>query len=276
MERTKYPNNEVLEKWVVEIFRTDSFLAINKTLIQKLGLMEAIILSAYIDKHIYFQNKGYKNNGWFYFIHSDMKKQLCIAESTIRKYKRILIKNKILRIKTEGIPSKEWVKINFTALMKTVGLDLMNVLGHNISKGKHNYRSSTHKKGPTKKERSLEYLPLATKLSEIVSSTINITHTTNQIQSWAYSICQLVEDNKVAPERIVKVLSWYEKNIGAEYVPVVESGDSLKTKFTRLETAMNKKPVVKKYPPKFYDGIRYDYDTKDGYWKDIAGNRYSD
>ena len=43
-------------------------------------------------------------------------------------------------------------------------------------------------------------------------------------------------------------LDWYSKNIGGEYIPVIQSAKSLREKFVKLEDAMcrvNKKDVKK-------------------------------
>ena len=41
-------------------------------------------------------------------------------------------------------------------------------------------------------------------------------------------------------DRIIKALDWYGEHIGEPYIPVIQSGDSLRTKFTNLENAMSK------------------------------------
>lgn len=93
---------------------------------------------------------------------------------------------------------------------------------------------------PSKKERSIEYLPLAEQLSKIIQSVKHIKHHQRQLQTWAYSICQLIEDSGVERRRIRRALNWYEKHISDPYVPVIESGQSLKEKFTKLEAAMQR------------------------------------
>lgn len=92
----------------------------------------------------------------------------------------------------------------------------------------------------SKKERSVKYVPMAEILSKIISYKKHIKHSPDQIKSWAYSILQMIEDQEIAPKRIKTVLDWYSKNIGLPYVPVVESGMSLKDKFVRLEDAMER------------------------------------
>ena len=149
-----------------------------------------------------------------------------------------------------------FIKVNLLQIVYTTKTTLLDshpvVFTQAIKNKEENYKkeifgpdkmsgtSSIKPKGPSKKERALQYLPLATKLSDIVKSTKNITHTTKQLQNWAYSICQLVEDNKVDIKRVETALDWYSSNIKGSYVPEIESGASLREKFGKLESAMGR------------------------------------
>jgi hypothetical protein len=95
-------------------------------------------------------------------------------------------------------------------------------------------------KKPTPKERAKQYLPLAKKLSVIVKQQKNIKHTPNQLKSWANEIRKLVENNGVSPDRIRTALDWYQDNAGGQYIPVIESGASLREKFVKLEDAIRR------------------------------------
>jgi len=95
-------------------------------------------------------------------------------------------------------------------------------------------------KKPSIKERNKQYLPIVEKLSDIIQTTKNIKHTPDQLRSWANVIRQLVENNDVPPDRINTALDWYEEHVGEEYVPVIESGNSLREKFVKLENAMQR------------------------------------
>ena len=94
----------------------------------------------------------------------------------------------------------------------------------------------------TGKEPALEklehYLSIAKRLAQIIQTNNNIKHTPSQIVSWAKQIRMLVEQNEVSTLRIRKALHWYDKHIGEAYVPVIESGTSLREKFIKLETAI--------------------------------------
>ena len=134
-----------------------------------------------------------------------------------------------------------------------------------------NSNNRNKKKTTATQERSLQYYPLAKKLSKIVQAQKNIHHTPAQLKSWANDIRQLVENNLVDAKRIKKALNWYEDNVGGEYIPVIESGSSLRTKFTKLEDAMgregqnNNKPLeIKRY------GMRWELGG-DGKYRNYEG-----
>jgi hypothetical protein len=116
-------------------------------------------------------------------------------------------------------------------------------------------------------ERNKKYLPLAQQLAKTILTKKNIKNTTQKINQWAHEIRMLEELNEVGYNRIQEVLNWYEKNMGGDYIPVVESGYSLRMKFSRLEDAMNRKPIKTKKPDKFVDGIRYIYDPTIDRWR---------
>jgi len=110
-----------------------------------------------------------------------------------------------------------------------------NVNGEDIPSIKNN-----KEKSPPIKERNKQYLPIVEKLSNIIQTTKNIKHTPNQLRSWSNEVRQLVEGNGISSDRINKALEWYEEHVGEEYVPVIESGSSLREKFIKLENAMQR------------------------------------
>jgi hypothetical protein len=91
---------------------------------------------------------------------------------------------------------------------------------------------------PTLLERNKQYLPLVKKLAKIIKKKKDITYTSEQLKSWANDFRQLEENNKVSLPRMKAVLKWYKKNIGGQYIPVIESGSSFRSKFTKLEDAI--------------------------------------
>ena len=247
MQRNKFPHDQQIEMLAIEAFKSDGFLVVNKTLIKRFGLMTAVVLSNYIDKHIYFRKEHPDNKGWFYLTHEQQMAQLGIKEYSLRKCKKELIDIDILETERRGIPAKEWFKINFIKLVSTLGLDPTNSIGLDPTNsiGHINIKENKIKENKiinisSAQKRNKIYLPLAKYLSDIIQTKKNIQHTSIQINNWTNDIRQLVEDNKVSIKRIKQVLKWYKQNIGGQYIPVIESGQSLRHKFTKLEDAIER------------------------------------
>jgi len=94
--------------------------------------------------------------------------------------------------------------------------------------------------------RSKAFLPQAIKIKQILQEKKNIEITPNQLTAWTNSIRLLCDKNKISVERMDTVLSWYEKHWDDDYVPVIESGESFRTKFVKLEAAISRnKPKQK-------------------------------
>lgn len=108
-------------------------------------------------------------------------------------------------------------------------------------------------------ERNKKFLPYAKHLACTVQKEKGIKLGLDQIESWCNDIRLLVEKNQVSSKRIKRVLKWYRSNIGGDYIPQVESGSSLRDKFTRLEDAIKRQ----KNPPTNSNGAASAYRNKD-------------
>ena len=116
----------------INLFKSSGFLVVNKTLIKSVGLLQAALMSNYVDKYQYFREKNPSFDGWFFLRHRDIMEQLNLPESTIIRTKRELVNLNILKTKRAGAPAKEWIWIDFRNLLcrcfyadplKTGGLD---------------------------------------------------------------------------------------------------------------------------------------------------------
>ena len=109
-----------LEVLSIEAFKSTDYLTVNKSLIRRFGVVDAILLSNYIDKYLYFKKEKQNFNGWFFLRHADIKKDLKINDTAIRNGKERFRKHGILAIKKRGVPAKEWLSINFKKLLLIV------------------------------------------------------------------------------------------------------------------------------------------------------------
>ena len=276
---TSYGDNDMI-KIALEMFRTDTFLAINKKLIKVLGLEKAVFISNLIDKYKYFQErKMLTEDGAFYNTHEDQIYEIGLTEYQIRKCKKELIEMGILKTERHGVPAKEFYFINFQLLIaivlgeelniegldltktegldltKTEGLDLTKTEGHlynktkdNKTKDNKNLFSDLNSKIENKQDKITRYVPLAEKLAFLIRKNKRINVTSHKIASWANEIRKLVETDGVSIQRVETALDWYEENIGGQYIPVIESGSSLRSKFIKLEDAMRRAGVAPGQP----------------------------
>lgn len=241
MERTKHTLTDDL---IYELFNSDGgYFTINKKAIKILGHpLAALLLGNYINKAEYFKEKNPNSNGWFYLSHKKQMEDLCLGERVIRKYKQLLISKGILNVKMMGLPAKEYLKINRGMLGQEVTkCKVLGLQNERTNIDNKEYKEQNKKEDsvpPSSKDKIKEYIPLAKQLSEIIVSKKNIKITQIKIQTWANDIRKLIETDEVSYSRVRKALNFYSDAIGGKYIPVIESGSSLREKFIRLENAM--------------------------------------
>jgi hypothetical protein len=280
MERTKLP----LDEYALEIFSSDAYLSVNKKLLIFYGPDIAIFLSNLIDRYKYLKSKKELVNDWFFLTHSEQEKQTGLTLTKLRNCKAILKEQNILEVQLKGAPPKEMYKINLSLLTRTIltsivnrqdsgGLNVRNPDGSIII---NNYINNIPiDKKPKAKERNKIYLPIAEYLSRIIQRNKNIIHTNSQLMSWTDDIRHMVEDNGITTDRIFSALHWYRKNIGGQYIPIIESGKSLREKFQKLEAAEQRENNSSKPNNKasiIDDGIKYLWDPKSNCYRHCKTN----
>jgi DNA-binding transcriptional regulator GbsR (MarR family) len=82
----------------------DGFIMLNKTLITKVGLHEAIIIGSFFSQQKY-------HGEWFYFTYEEIEKQTTLGKSSAAKAIDNLIKLGILMDKREGLPRRRYFTI---------------------------------------------------------------------------------------------------------------------------------------------------------------------
>lgn len=100
-------------------------------------------------------------------------------------------------------------------------------------------------------DKNEEFHPLSQQLADIIKSHKHIKTTPAKIKAWSNEIRILCKDTGVTPSRVKRALDWYADHIGGEYIPVIESGGSLRQKFEKLLNAIERaKPKVKTSQPR--------------------------
>jgi len=93
------------------------------------------------------------------------------------------------------------------------------------------------------------YLLLVEELSKIISTKKNIKISQAQLTGWAKHVRRLEKTDGVDIARIKNAIVFYAEHIGEEYMPAIESGESLRRKFTKLEDAMKRMNYKMLEPP---------------------------
>lgn len=258
MIRKSSPMTQKAEAFIRESLSSSSFLVINKALIKKFGPDTSAVISLLIDKQKYFEKKHPEENGWFFFINERLEEDLCLALYSVRKIKKQLVEEGVLIVDKKGVPSKDWFKIDYLKLGSLLDIDfprneylgVTSSIGLGVTSSVGLYIRSIEK--PKSRETSSNislmeknFTTLAEELSNIIQSKKKIKHTPAQIKSWAKYIKRIAtqvlpEDEEQAISRIGVALRWYKEHIGEQYVPVIESGQSLFEKFGKLESAIER------------------------------------
>ncbi len=267
MRRIK--NQDRTIQLALEAFKSTGYLIVNKTLIEKFGLVKASVLSNYIDKYQYFLNKYDWFRGEFFLKHLDIMEQLNLKESTIRSAKKEFINLGILSTRMKGAPAKEWIQINFQTLI-SLGLDPQKTTGLDPQKTTGLIRRTNNKENKSNKDsdsRTKEFFPLAEYLYNIILANSKMRYGRHVLKAWATDIRKLSEINGVPYLRIKKALRWYKNNIGKKYIPIILSGESLRNKFIKLEAAISRQNGSDTYVNK------EEVEREDESWKSKFGKK---
>ena len=126
-------------------------------------------------------------------------------------------------------------------------------------------------------DRAKKYEYLVKQLYEIVRIKKQLKYTQQTLSTWLHEFRKLEEGNHITTDRMERVLDWYEKNIGGEFIPVVESAYSFRLKFFRLEDAMQRQTSESKTTKKKFiidDGIKYVLGDDGRYRHSVTGDIY--
>jgi len=254
----------------LEAFSSDSFLVVNKTLIKVFGLQEAVFLSNLIDKYRYFYQRGMlQEDGGFFLTFEQQSEQIGLSSHQLRKCKKSIESEKILKTYKKGIPSKEFYILNMKQLvdiiketeytsrpLKSEGLDPLKSEGlykdnkYKDNKYKNNIVSeekTTRRKRKNTSVKNKEYSLLTKKLKTIVETNFGRTLPINtNIKSWTTQLRLLHEHDGIPVNKIKEVMNWYKEYAGTEYIPECQSGGAFRSKFEKLEAALFRTTKQKK------------------------------
>lgn len=120
--------------------------------------------------------------------------------------------------------------------------------GLNQTEPKQNLDRNQQKQKQNNKQKQKISTNVDTECEQCVNFLAMIVKTKKNINphtaKWKDDIDKLNRLDGVSWDRIIKALQWYQDNIGGAYIPVIESGASLREKFTKLENAMSRSQNV--------------------------------
>ncbi len=286
------PGLKLLYQDMLNSLAPHNSVVVDRRIIQKFGWVKAGVLSVYLNLSL---RRG--RHFWMCPLLDKITNELRIEKYIVLRVKNELIKDGILESRILGKANTQWLRINIRKLYKILlgpimykyvkgspllrlgdfsgdhiyiyNIDKNNNKNNNNINNKNRYMVTTKDldnavkvptKVPTKvpiAERNKTYIPQARKLSQIIKKFKNIKFSISQLRAWTNPIRQMVEQNKISIKRIDASLKWYAKNCKKPYVPIIESGYTLRSKFISLEAAISRAKVTtagsKKSPDKIIE-----------------------
>lgn len=247
----------------------DAFWMVNKKIAMILGIDTAIFLSELISKDQYFKNRKEGNEEYFYLTAKTIKENISLSYHKQTTAIHKLREFQFIDTQLLGMPAKQYFKINYENIETFLQHSFRGILKQDLEEFKNKYlrnsktritysNTNNNKVNNNKvpqvparteiENKNKKYVPIAKRLERIIKFKKNINITPTKLNGWANSIRQLVETDGVEIERIKKALKWYKNHYNDEYVPVIESGSSLRGKFLKLEAAIerDRKPTKKR------------------------------
>jgi len=101
---------------IMNLLSNNGYIIVNKSIIQKIGLHEAIILGEMCSEYTYWSNENRLENGFFYSTRENIQENTGLSPYQQRQSFKNLIDRGIIIIKEMGMPQKTWYSLNETAI----------------------------------------------------------------------------------------------------------------------------------------------------------------
>lgn len=118
---------------IINLLASNGYIVLNKVLMKKVGLHEAILIGELSSEHIYWEKKNELVDGFFYSTRENIEKQTMLSAHQQRIAIENLKKMGILEVSLFGMPQKAWYKIKEDALIQTLNGEgnFINILANN-------------------------------------------------------------------------------------------------------------------------------------------------
>lgn len=105
---------------VAKLLSTDGFIQVNKTLIKKVGLHEAVLIGELCAEYNYWEERDMLDDGYFYSTRDNIEENTGLSEHYQRKALSHLYELGIILIEKRGLPAKNYYKIDFNILLSVI------------------------------------------------------------------------------------------------------------------------------------------------------------
>lgn len=105
---------------ISKLLSTDGFIQVNKTLIKKIGLHEAILIGELCAEYNYWDEQDKLEDGYFYSTRDNIEENTGLSEHYQRKALSHLYELGIILIEKRGLPAKNYYKIDFNILLSVI------------------------------------------------------------------------------------------------------------------------------------------------------------
>ena len=117
---------------MINLLANNGYIVLNKTLMKKVGLYEAILIGELSSEQIYWEKRNELVNGFFYSTRENIEKQTMLSSHQQRIAIENLKKMGILEVTLFGMPQKAWYRIIEEGLVRTLNgeSNFINILAN--------------------------------------------------------------------------------------------------------------------------------------------------
>ena len=103
---------------LMSLLSNNGYIIVNKEIIKKLGLHEAIILGELCSEYCYWENNNKLDNGYFYSTRENIAFNTGLTSYQQRQLLANLEKMGIVLVKSKGMPLQKWYSLNLNSLFE--------------------------------------------------------------------------------------------------------------------------------------------------------------
>lgn len=246
---------------MIEILANDGYIVVNKKIILKLGLQEAVMLGELCSEYIYWKKQGQLNKNFFYSTRDNLRKNTGLSEYQQRYVIKSLILNGLIKEKYEGQPPLKWYSIcakNIQKLIEEVYLE--EPLDLDVKKLKTKESKNSTSRGKETKDLRVKKLNTNNNKKIIIKNNNKSSYLHQEKKN--ESDIDLIEKFKRNIEYEIIIQDKEIKDVVEDIVEVVKSVLVSKKNVVRINSELISKEIVKKQFLKMnYGHVQYIYQS---------------